>query len=832
MNFANGDFIIIMDADLSHHFIPAFIEVQKSMDYDIVTGTRYACGGGVCGWDLKRKVISRCANFLAHLLLRPKASDLTGSFRLYKKEVLEKLVESSVSRGYVFQMEMIARASVMGFSIGEVGITFVDRLYGASKTNQPTRPVKHLLELWSRLRTERSSMQYIGKLFSTARQYYSDINRATLNGAIDVIVIQHPDGEWNSSPFYVQFGKTGILRPCEDEVEISINGSICEHIKMRVNQYGQAFFDFRTGPYNAECVDDSPSDLSSSMISDSGITLDEQAQKMTQNPGYSLLSSSVPSNPVISRLHAGKDSEESAFIESLPFLFQSLEYGEFELNLTWWNQLHPSQPIHTYRIPDEQHEACRENSERTAASGTHSQTVNVHTQISHCPTDCVWVFWDKKWFSWKTAAIRLRIMRNLNTAISQRLELTLMDIDRRNPAYTLLPESPPLMDPAPGDAIGPVTESQTLQSTSLSDPERGIGIPVDSSKRRLPSISSDSDRQADGSYLHFGSGPNSPTNDPMSPPSSPSKDRAYFSDGYDILDEIETKRKKKVYRQWERSYDTRAFNLTSDELKSLNLNEGLNEATFTVTSKYQGTVCCQCLIYLWKSTDKIVISDIDGTITRSDILGHLMPLVGLEWIHNGVTQLYREISQNGFHIMYVSARAIGQANATRTLLEDLVQENEGLPPGPIILSPNSVIKTIDMEMIKKRPQVLKIKNLKRILRLFQREDDTVNPFIAGFGNRVSDEDTYRAVGIPDAHIFIVNPRGEITTPLGVHLKLGYKELHEIVDSVFPPTFGRMEHSNDYSDFTYWRPVQPQETEVESPPQVSSSPTGSKSGLFF
>uniref|UniRef100_A0A0X3PYL3 Dolichol-phosphate mannosyltransferase subunit 1 n=2 Tax=Schistocephalus solidus TaxID=70667 RepID=A0A0X3PYL3_SCHSO len=135
MKFASGDFIIIMDADLSHHpkFIPAFIEVQKSVDYDIVTGTRYACGGGVCGWNLKRKVISRCANFLAHLLLRPKASDLTGSFRLYKKEVLKQLIESSVSRGYVFQMEMMARASVMGYSIGEVGITFVDRLYGASK---------------------------------------------------------------------------------------------------------------------------------------------------------------------------------------------------------------------------------------------------------------------------------------------------------------------------------------------------------------------------------------------------------------------------------------------------------------------------------------------------------------------------------------------------------------------------------------------------------------------------------------------------------------------------------------------------------------------------
>ncbi|VUZ46279.1 unnamed protein product [Hymenolepis diminuta] len=135
MKFARGDFIIIMDADLSHNpkFLPAFIELQKCMDYDIVTGTRYACGGGVSGWDLKRKIISRGANFLAQLMLRPRASDLTGSFRLYKKDVLAKLIESSVSRGYVFQMEMMARASAMGYKIGEVGISFVDRLYGKSK---------------------------------------------------------------------------------------------------------------------------------------------------------------------------------------------------------------------------------------------------------------------------------------------------------------------------------------------------------------------------------------------------------------------------------------------------------------------------------------------------------------------------------------------------------------------------------------------------------------------------------------------------------------------------------------------------------------------------
>jgi dolichol-phosphate mannosyltransferase len=59
-------------------------------------------GGGVYGWDLKRKLTSRVANFLAATLLAPKASDLTGSFRLYKKQVLEKIIPLVKSRGYVF----------------------------------------------------------------------------------------------------------------------------------------------------------------------------------------------------------------------------------------------------------------------------------------------------------------------------------------------------------------------------------------------------------------------------------------------------------------------------------------------------------------------------------------------------------------------------------------------------------------------------------------------------------------------------------------------------------------------------------------------------------
>uniref|UniRef100_UPI00398F3E7F dolichol-phosphate mannosyltransferase subunit 1 isoform X2 n=1 Tax=Pristiophorus japonicus TaxID=55135 RepID=UPI00398F3E7F len=118
---ASGNFVFIMDADLSHHpkFIPEFI--------------------------------NRGANFVTQVLLRPGASDLTGSFRLYRKEVLQKLVEKCVSKGYVFQMEMIVRARQLDYNIGEVPITFVDRVYGESKLggNEIVSFLKGLLHLFA-----------------------------------------------------------------------------------------------------------------------------------------------------------------------------------------------------------------------------------------------------------------------------------------------------------------------------------------------------------------------------------------------------------------------------------------------------------------------------------------------------------------------------------------------------------------------------------------------------------------------------------------------------------------------------------------------------------
>ena len=126
---------------------------QKDGDIDIVTGTRYAPGGGVYGWDLKRRLTSKGANIFADTVLRPGVSDLTGSFRLYKRAVLEKLFESTDVRGFSMQMALAVTAKAMGYSIAEVPITFVDRVFGDSKLGgeEVVEYAKGVFQLWTRV---------------------------------------------------------------------------------------------------------------------------------------------------------------------------------------------------------------------------------------------------------------------------------------------------------------------------------------------------------------------------------------------------------------------------------------------------------------------------------------------------------------------------------------------------------------------------------------------------------------------------------------------------------------------------------------------------------
>ena len=87
---------------------------------DIVTRARYVKQGGVHGWNLMHKLTSWEENVLAHTFLWSSIFYLIGSFCLYRKPILDELIKTYVSKGYIFQMEMIVRASRKHYNIEEM----------------------------------------------------------------------------------------------------------------------------------------------------------------------------------------------------------------------------------------------------------------------------------------------------------------------------------------------------------------------------------------------------------------------------------------------------------------------------------------------------------------------------------------------------------------------------------------------------------------------------------------------------------------------------------------------------------------------------------------
>jgi dolichol-phosphate mannosyltransferase len=123
-----------MDADLSHDpaHLPALLDAAKRAD--LVLGSRYVPGGGVADWSLPRRLISRAGCSYARAILGVPQRDLTGGFKLIRRELLEAIELDSVrSQGYVFQIEITYRAMLAGFRVVEVPIVFHERVVGASK---------------------------------------------------------------------------------------------------------------------------------------------------------------------------------------------------------------------------------------------------------------------------------------------------------------------------------------------------------------------------------------------------------------------------------------------------------------------------------------------------------------------------------------------------------------------------------------------------------------------------------------------------------------------------------------------------------------------------
>ncbi len=144
------DYLIEMDADGSHRSEDLVKLIEASTKADLVIGSRWIRGGAVENWAWHRIALSRFGNLYARTLLGVNIRDMTAGFRVFRADLVAKLIETEVaSAGYSFQIEMAWHASIAGAAITEVPITFVEREFGSSKMSSAiVREALWLITRW------------------------------------------------------------------------------------------------------------------------------------------------------------------------------------------------------------------------------------------------------------------------------------------------------------------------------------------------------------------------------------------------------------------------------------------------------------------------------------------------------------------------------------------------------------------------------------------------------------------------------------------------------------------------------------------------------------
>ena len=262
-------------------------------------------------------------------------------------------------------------------------------------------------------------------------------------------------------------------------------------------------------------------------------------------------------------------------------------------------------------------------------------------------------------------------------------------------------------------------------------------------------------------------------------------DKIYYSEEksmiYNSDDPLSDSKSKTIYsdsgKKIKRYRMKKSSKFSSKILEKFELKEGVNDIQYIVDGY---TISSN--IYLWNYTDKIVISDFDGTITRSDVIGQLVVYLGIDWTHKYIAKLYSHIANNGYKMLYLTARTMYMQSSTKNSLNSINQNGFNMPMGPIMMNDSGYIDSIKTEIIDKVPQEFKIECLFNILKLFPSD---VDPFYAGIGNKPSDKFAYEKVGINPSKIYIVNERGEISTENNTNNKTNFLLMDKNINELFP-----------------------------------------------
>ena len=660
-----------------------------------------------------------------------------------------------------------------------------------------------------------------------------------------MIVVEQDDGSLACSPFHVRFGKWRLLRPYEKKVEFKVNGKK-QDFPMKLGEGGEAFFVFETLENVPEALQTSP--LASPAASPrldpvahvtppalqepdpfelehvEGGTAGSKRRLHSKSTSYMVpptlqpekahsdmgrltpppsLSSSPPNRRPLSADISGftmPKLERNVTDSHLPLaraaISSSLDSSKPLLASS--SQQQPPSPLKTRTDRSSSPPLVNQEDAKTRAMNLSKKlwTSNISNQV----TDSGDLMLDVTGYkSSEGEAFQAELVARhlLSEEIDWPYDIgALIGADENGNIWIYSSEE---AKEAAGQkatkALGRYNPTAYASTDALSDP--GYHSDDAQTDTKVDMASSHSRRDSD-SALGMGSQPSSPGQ--LASAGDPNKNYA------------------------------KTLRLTSDQLKAMSLKSGPNSMSFTVNR-----ATCNATLFYWRHDVPIVISDIDGTITKSDVLGHVLNTIGRDWTHPGVAKLYTDIASNGYNFLYLTSRSVGQADTTRNYLDGVVQEGYKLPRGPVILSPDRTIAALRREVYLRKPELFKMACLRDIMSLFSGHGGSTNltesadaglharsgstaglgtnrgrggsPFYAGFGNRLTDALSYRSVNIPSTRIFTINSMSEISLDLLSlnNYKTAYGTMREIVDHYFPPVGLLVKGGGEeFTDFNYWR----------------------------
>lgn len=512
-------------------------------------------------------------------------------------------------------------------------------------------------------------MQYVGRALGSVSKTWSSLNPATLSGAIDIIVVEQENGDLACSPFHIRFGKFQLLRPSQKKVDFIVNGEMTD-LPMKLGDGGEAFFVFETDSYIPPDLQTSP------VISPENSPGSSPRMNPSNTPGLQ--------EPDFLDIGDGQETGEPVNLNSSSIVVKSNTESPSPFPSSPSSPIRP--PLGTVSPPKVSTENIMMRRSNTIASNTslaRAQEISRKLTKKNIPSkvdangdvmlDMQGYKSDDKSMVDSDEIIRQLLKDEFGNEVDV---ANLINKDLHGNIRILAT-----------DDSNSLTSDQTQSSSDFLSP---------SSPQSFVSSSSDiSDINTDTAFNETSTNDNDNDND-INTNSSNNNNNTNTNE----VDE---------------NHYFKTLRLTSEQLKCLSLKDGENDIKFSVN---KGKSVISAKLFLWKYSYPIVISDIDGTITKSDALGHVLTMFGRDWTHVGVAKLFCDIKANGYNIMYLTARSVGLADITRSYLNGVEQDGFKLPAGPVILSPDRTIAALRREIVLKKPEVFKMACLNDIRSLY------------------------------------------------------------------------------------------------------------------